>query len=463
METKHNEIDDLRDSLENAIKQSRKHVDKAKEAEMELLDLKNELARKIDRKGNICDKGFEKYNKTVDKIYEAGKKHKDMLLNLKEISDNQKIKITCLRKHRDEIKANLDKLKDVHEISMKENEMNKASLEEEILTLKRKVDDQNDELESKRKEIHELKESRNANVLKSTSNSIADELEQVNVEDKLKKKRLDALEHLNELGKKRNQEISNLREGLERLKVERSKSKPRCAFEWACKKWSFCKFDHTYLYRKVNNNSVKPREEHLSCSLCGKRFNSGDTLMNHANNCIVVEVEVSNFPCDACNKSYQSISKLRKHKKKEHVSDEVSCTSCGKFFVSEDHIKEHECNTSEHDEIKVITNMLDKILESDMNKNDDDNQQQQDEETDPRIIKKKTMKKNNIVKGRHTKNVDFYRGNLVMINSESMFLDGTVNDSNEELSTEVSSSEESYLEDSETENGEVYSDIESPA
>jgi hypothetical protein len=68
-----------------------------------------------------CPNGCDKYNKSVDDIYNAGVEHKNELLELKQIADEQKVKISCLRNHRDEIKDDFYKLKEVHETEMKES------------------------------------------------------------------------------------------------------------------------------------------------------------------------------------------------------------------------------------------------------------------------------------------------------------------------------------------------------
>ena len=65
--------------------------DRLKETTMMIEDLKTNANFK-------CLKGCEKYSKTIDEIFEAGAKHKEKLIALKEIADNQKSKIFCLRK-----------------------------------------------------------------------------------------------------------------------------------------------------------------------------------------------------------------------------------------------------------------------------------------------------------------------------------------------------------------------------
>jgi hypothetical protein len=45
-----------------------------------------------------CPTGCEKYSKRIDGIFQAGKKHKEKLLTVIELSENQKLKISSLEK-----------------------------------------------------------------------------------------------------------------------------------------------------------------------------------------------------------------------------------------------------------------------------------------------------------------------------------------------------------------------------
>jgi hypothetical protein len=89
----------------------------------------------------------------------------------------------------------------------------------------------------------------------------------------------------------------------------------------------------------------------------------------------------------------------------------------------------------------------------------------------PKIKKKQTKRKSSTLLRRNTKNVDYYRDNLIIISSDSKnhceaaseFLDCEIieEETDEEiLSEDYSSSETSDTENSEIENGEVYSDTE---
>ena len=59
-----------------------------------------------------CTYGCNKYNKSVDEIVTAGKKHREKVLALKEIAEEQKEKIYALRNQKLRLENEVDKLKD---------------------------------------------------------------------------------------------------------------------------------------------------------------------------------------------------------------------------------------------------------------------------------------------------------------------------------------------------------------
>ena len=59
-------------------------------------------------------------------------RHRSKLLELKEIADEQKVKISCLRRHRDEIKEDLVKLEDIHDAKIKEDDEIIGKLKKEV-------------------------------------------------------------------------------------------------------------------------------------------------------------------------------------------------------------------------------------------------------------------------------------------------------------------------------------------
>ena len=88
---------------------------------------------------------------------------------------NKKVKITCLRKHRDEIRDDLRQLKEIHEDKIKQDDEEIRKLNEVVAELRKENKDQKDELHLKSKEIENLMFI-NDGEQKETSNSLADEL-----------------------------------------------------------------------------------------------------------------------------------------------------------------------------------------------------------------------------------------------------------------------------------------------
>ena len=99
----------------------------------EKASLSLELARKKEDIANLnqtkCERGCEKYNKTVDQIAEAASKHREKLLVLKEVAEAQKEKIFCLRGHRNELLDEIDKVNSEHDNEIKERNYKLSSLQ----------------------------------------------------------------------------------------------------------------------------------------------------------------------------------------------------------------------------------------------------------------------------------------------------------------------------------------------
>ena len=254
------------------------------------------------------------------------------------------------------------------------------------------------------------------------------------------------------------------------------KENPNCAFVRDCKRL-FCKFDHGFLFRKVNHKLkapiTKPTDEKLTCEMCKHLFESKSILKKHMETCTLeknISKEVPKVHCDKCGNVFTSISKLRKHEQKEHSQELLECISCGKIFASEDELKEHVCQKVVQEEMLIVANSLDKLLENDTKENGIN------------IINSKPSTSNGNQSGekfksqhrsKKTKNEEYYRKNIIIVtadvqcmNEESSELlkHETKEDYSDEeyLSEEVSSSIDSETESSENENGEVCSDIESP-
>ena len=64
-----------------------------------------------------CPKGCHSYRQTIEDIVEAGNKHKEQLIILKELAQDQKNKISSLREERNNMLEQVDQL----ELSSKED------------------------------------------------------------------------------------------------------------------------------------------------------------------------------------------------------------------------------------------------------------------------------------------------------------------------------------------------------
>ena len=89
----------------------------------------------------------------------------------------------------------------------------------------------------------------------------------------------------------------------------------------------------------------KPAEDpdkQFSCSTCSKAFGRNDSLKRHAatGKCTVFK-EPALLPCDICQKTFPSPSKVRRHKSQVHEKEPYTCLICTKTFRSEHHLSEH--------------------------------------------------------------------------------------------------------------------------
>ena len=80
----------------------------------------------------------------------------------------------------------------------------------------------------------------------------------------------------------RDEELSQLKTSIENLK---EKDKTRCRFGWKCSRGFTCRFDHVFLFKKVNNsyrNTCKTvgklETSDFLCELCCKTLSLGTDL-----------------------------------------------------------------------------------------------------------------------------------------------------------------------------------------
>ena len=86
------------------------------------------------------------------------------------------------------------------------------------------------------------------------------------------------------------------------------------------------------------------KSEHLQrpfkCTYCRQAFLHEAELENHK---AVHELTEKNlFPCDQCNKEYQSLPSLQQHKRDHHTGQEFRCDLCDRVFKCNRYLQEHK-------------------------------------------------------------------------------------------------------------------------
>ena len=399
LEEKEWDIENLMKSLKDSKNLYQRQTDFARECieEKEKLSIRlNEREEEIaELQMKKCEKGCQKYNKSVDEIVEAAAKHKEKLEALKDIAGSQKEKIFCLRNHRNELFNKIDKLNDEHENELKKRDETVAILQEENSTLKMRMSDYQEEITVLNVKLEQLGTSKSCN---QELVSIDDELKQANDDlekealaeenkilkdqvinlEKNKNKRMVLLKQLEDLSKVREDQVENLKKTVTDMKT-----KTRCRYKWKCRR-IFCTFDHSYLHRKILKNVTTVKLERF-CEASGKGFSCENIeehqQSNHGQNVGAVE---KCYPCAKCGTVFKTNSSLRRHRKHHHKEenqimnefasnvDEASpnvesttetggcftCLFCDKHFKCERDMQIH--TEGNHSEKKIGGNSSDK-------------------------------------------------------------------------------------------------------
>ena len=256
LEEREKEVEKLIKSLKNSKNLYQMQTDFAKEAIEEKEQLTIRLEDKeleiADLQMKKCDKGCQKYNKSIDEIVEAATKHKEKLEALKEIASSQKEKIFCLRNHRNELFDKIDQMNDEHENELKKRDETVAILQEENSNLNMTMSDNQEEIRVLSLKIEQLEASKSG---QQELVSIEKELKQANDDlekealvgeitilkdhvkalEKNKSKRILLLKQLEDLSKVRNGELENLKKTVMQTRMENA----RCRYGWKCRRL-FC-------------------------------------------------------------------------------------------------------------------------------------------------------------------------------------------------------------------------------
>ena len=255
LETKENEVDDLNESLEKA----------------------KDMCRKL-----------------------SALNHQDQedIKDLRNMVEEQRIKISCLRKHRNEIIDRHEKHIDDYEIEFKAKEVDIKHLQDTSKQMKQQICDLKEEIIEKDVKLAELNtkidRKKNIDEMKSTQTSLFEELagaesDQIkkdlqdkndNLENKLlvearhSQRRRAMYAKLNILESENKYQLEKLEKKIR--KVANVKDLSKCRYGAECIR-KFCHFDHSFVFKKVN----KHQSLSFPCRKCHKVFKTQHSFAHH--------------------------------------------------------------------------------------------------------------------------------------------------------------------------------------
>ena len=192
---------------------------------------------------------------------------------------------------------------------------------------------------------------------------------------------------MEEMSKKRIQELSKLKVSLEKFKPMKT---TRCSFGWKCRRGLMCKFDHAYLYSKTNKvnrepfkNMANSIQSDVLCEKCGQTCSSSDVFENHMKSNHELKAIKQNiglqhkqYQCKDCENLFVTDADLKKHEqikhhmKKNNNIANSECDICHKIFRKNKSLKKHMRNVhqAKQEELKETTsnncdNAYDEVLE----------------------------------------------------------------------------------------------------
>ena len=299
LETKENENDDLKESLEKAKDMCRKHSASNHQDQEDIKDLRNMV-------------------------------------------EEQRIKISCLRKHRNEIIDRHEKHIDDYEIEFKAKEVDIKHLQETSKQMKQQICDLKEEISEKDVKLADLTtqidiKKNKDDEMKSTQTSLFEEL--VGAEsDQIKKDLLDKVENLENklLAEERNSQRrramyeklkileSENKDNLEMLekkirKVVNLKELSKCRYGVECRR-KFCHFDHSFVFKKVNKHQCL----NFPCHKCCKVFKTQHAFAHHMEEHETVETVESDEPVEALSRQaeFAQETNLYCHEDEQNANDD---------------------------------------------------------------------------------------------------------------------------------------------
>ena len=145
-----------------------------------------------------------------------------------------------------------------------------------------------------------------------------------------------------------------------------SKTKPteKCRFGSNC--WrKFCKFDHSFVYHKVNNHDATSK---YSCCKCGETFKAKNNLATHLINHEVLQIEKEpaepideNFENEHENSKFNDREKSLSNKSTDESSDDQISSEGSKTGSESGEISSSSTSSSENPSISSGGNVIDQL------------------------------------------------------------------------------------------------------
>ena len=205
--------------------------DELENKEKEIDEMKDTIKSLKNKKDSKCQNQCSR----MEEVLKYAEKNKTDAFSVKEIAESQKVKISCLRGHR-----NLVEVKE--QLSDKVDELDLKSKEIELLVAENKKKDLGTSSKSLQDEIDFAAFENNKIELETKVKSLKGKL---NVLSESQKEKFALFEKIEELSKQRESQVEYLENHLK----SKQPKKIRCVYKWKGKRW-FCKFDHSYLRKK---------------------------------------------------------------------------------------------------------------------------------------------------------------------------------------------------------------------
>ena len=308
--------------LKECVESQKGKISSLQEEKLSLLDQVNVLELELETDQKLVEKAYSKVDAARTEAIQHRKELAEMENKLKVTENNQEEASKKVIFLKDKLEASL-RNEETSTNKIQNLEMSFQEQFNELVILKECNGDLKDEISAKTEEIENIKELLGKNQersLKSSSSSLSEELDLVSlkntiqeqnqkmncleatlkIKDKNKEEKIILLKRLEEHSNATIEELDKLKEKIQKLENKN----PDCRYGIRCKRL-FCKFNHRYVFTKVNRRNFK-------CIFCDNIYGSAETLQDHVQ-------------CEHKNDCFKGEICVNTHKKKngqaKHISD----------------------------------------------------------------------------------------------------------------------------------------------